>query len=78
MPELPVLSPRSGGPSKEATRGWVASEATTYDREAGALGQFRGFWRGFVPSTASLCWTWDGQKVGTLGQFWEFREGPWA
>ena len=28
-----------------------------------------------MPNTASPCWTWDCQKVGTLGQRWEVWSG---
>ena len=79
MPQLLVLSPRSGGPSKESTGGLgcCRKRQPTTARPVHWANSAR-FWRGIVPSTASSCWTWDGQKVGTLGQFWEFREGPWA
>ena len=48
----------------------LLSETTTYDRAADALGQFGEALR---PVLASPCWTWDGQKVGILGQFLQDR-----
>ena len=54
------------------------SEATTYDREAGALGQFREVRRGFVPITCLAVLDLglpEGRSLGPMLGGWE---GPWA
>ena len=73
MPQLLVLSPRSGGPSR---RPQVAFRSDNLRLRGRCLGPIPGGLGGAsCLLLASPCWTWDCQKVGALGQRWEDGRG---
>jgi len=73
MPQLLVLSPRSGGPSR---RPQVAFGSDHLRPRGRCLGPIPGGLGGAsCLLLASPCWTWDCQKVGALGQRWEDGRG---
>ena len=73
MPQLLVLSPRSGGPSR---RPQVAFGSDHLRPRGRCLGPIPGGLGGALCLLlASPCWTWDCQKVGALGQRWEGGRG---